>query len=146
MAILREDVLNFSADPSFGWGSTFGNPKTDEEAQYANVFFRFEDGGQFSSNQGVYLVGDFNQWLLSENNRLRYNENSGYWETSVLIKEGTYTYKYALKSGADEIDDLLLSDTITRQQQEYTSFVYFQDPEYQYHRLLQVQVFRSGSN
>lgn len=146
LAILREDVLNFSADPTFGWGSTYGDPTTSDEARYANVRFRFQDGGQFSGNQGVYLVGDFNQWLLSENNKLEYNNDSGYWETTALIKEGSYTYKYAIKDGATGIDDLILSDTITRQNQEYVSFVYFQDPDYRYHRLLQVQVFRSDRN
>ena len=146
LAVLREDVLNFTSDPNTGWGSSFGNPKTSNDARYANVRFRFEDGGQFSANQGVYLVGDFNQWLLSEKNKLEYNESSGYWETTSLIKEGSYTYKYAIRNGATGIDDLILSDSITRQQQEYTSFVYFQDPDYRYHRLLRVQTFRSTRN
>ena len=142
--VLREDVLNFSSDPVPAWNSIFGNPKSSDDARYASVRFRFEDGGQFSANQGVYLVGDFNQWLLSESNRLEYNENSGYWETSSLIKQGTYSYKYAVKSSGEYgIDDLILSDTITRQNQEYTSFVYFKDPDYQFQRLLQVQTFRT---
>lgn len=143
LAILREDVLNFMADPIASWGSTFGTPRKNREARYANVRFRFEDGGQFSAGDGVYLVGDFNQWLLSEDNKLEYNDNSGYWETTNLIKEGSYTYKYAVKSGDQGIDDLLLSDTITRQRQEYTSFVYYQDPDFRYQRLLQVQIFHS---
>ncbi|MEX2478885.1 MAG: type IX secretion system plug protein domain-containing protein [Gracilimonas sp.] len=143
--VLREDILNFSSDPSRGWGASFANPKTSENTRYANVRFRFQDGGQFSASDGVYLVGDFNQWILEEENKLTYNENSGYWETTALIKQGTYTYKYAIKENQDEIDDLTLSDTITRQNQEYTSFVYFQDPDYRYHRLLHVQTFRSGS-
>lgn len=143
--ILREDILNFTSEPTTGWATTFSGPKTTAEARYASVRFRFQDGGQFSASRGVYLVGDFNQWVLSEENKLSYNENSGYWETSTLIKQGSYTYKYALKDGNDNIDDLSLSDTITRQNQEYTSFVYFQDPEYRYQRLLQVQTFRSGS-
>ena len=90
-------------------------------------------------------MGDFNQWLLSEENKLAYNEDSGYWETQALIKQGLYTYKYAMKDGDDGIDDLSLSDTITRQNQEYTGLVYFQDPDYGYQRLLQAQIFRSGS-
>jgi len=146
LAVLREDVLNFTAAPSTGWGSSYGNPHSSADARYANVRFRFEDGGQLSANQGVYVVGDFNQWLLSEQNRLEYNESSGYWETTSLIKEGTYTYKYAIKSSASEIDDLTLSDAITRRQQEYTSFVYYQDPDYRYHRLLQAQSFSSSGN
>jgi hypothetical protein len=139
--ILREDVLNFASDPVSSYLSTFGNPLNKADARYANVHFRFEDGGRFSKNQGVYLTGDFNQWVLSENNRLSYNQESGYWESSALIKQGTYTYKYALKAGNEEVDDLTLSDTITRQHQEYIAFVYFKDPEYRYQRLLKTQVF-----
>ncbi|MEX0608987.1 MAG: type IX secretion system plug protein domain-containing protein [Balneolaceae bacterium] len=145
-AVLREDVLNFTADPMPNWSSNFGVPKSGRDARYANVRFRFEDGGEFSSSTGVYLVGDFNQWLLSENYKLSYNQESGYWETSVLIKEGTYTYKYALKAYGDEVDDVTLSDSITRREQEYVSFVYYKDPDYQYQRLLFTQVFYSGDN
>lgn len=144
LVVLREDILNFSSDPVRGWTSNFGNPKNATDSRYANVRFRFDDGGQFSENEGVYLVGDFNQWLLSESNKLKYNEDSGYWETSSLIKQGTYTYKYAVKEGELGINDLILSDTITRQNQEYVSFVYFQDPDYRYQRLLQVNVFRTS--
>lgn len=144
LVVLREDILNFSSDPVRTWASSFGNPKSSIASRYASVRFRFDDGGQFTENEGVYLVGDFNQWLLSENNKLGYNKNSGYWETTSLIKQGTYTYKYATKEGKYGINDLILSDTITRQNQEYASFVYFQDPEYRYQRLLQVQIFRTS--
>lgn len=141
--ILKEDVLNFSSDPLEIRGTTFGNPKTSEQARYASVRFRFQDGGQYTEDPGVYLVGDFNQWILSDQNKLNYNEESGYWETTSLIKQGTYTYKYAVKDSTAGIDDLILSDTITRQDQEYISFVYFDDPDYSYQRLLYVQVFNS---
>ncbi len=144
LVVLREDILNFTSDPISSWTSSFGNPKSSTDSRYANVRFRFDDDGQFSENEGVYLVGDFNQWLLSENNKLSYNENSGYWETTSVIKQGTYTYKYATKDGEYGINDLILSDSITRRNQEYASFVYFQDPEYRYQRLLQVQIFRSS--
>lgn len=143
LLVLREDILNFTSSPVPRWGSNYGNPKTSNSARYANVRFRFDDGGQFSENEGVYLVGDFNQWILSENSKLKYNEETGYWETTSLIKQGNYTYKYATKAGSNQINDVILSDTITRQRQEYTSFVYFQDPDFRYQRLLQVQFFKT---
>lgn len=142
-AVLREDILNFSSDPVPSWNSTFGLPESDRNSRYANVRFRFADGGQFNTSQGVYLVGDFNQWLLSDKHKLEYNPNSGYWETTALIKEGSYTYKYAIKSGRDGVDDLTLSDSITRRTQEYVSLVYFHDPAYRYYRLIQADVFYS---
>jgi hypothetical protein len=146
LVVLREDVLNFTSDPAIGWSSTFGIPKDGTDARYANVNFRFEGGSQISNQRGVYLIGDFNQWLLADRYKLEYEESTGYWETTVLIKEGNYTYKYATKDDYRGINDLILSDTITRQQQEYTSFVYYQDPDYKYYRLLQVEVFSTNNN
>lgn len=142
LAILREDVLNFSSDPVASWRSSFGNPEHSRSARYAQVRFRFYDGGNFNTEQGVYLTGDFNQWVFKDQYKLQYNPDSGYWETTALIKNGTYTYKYATKSG-DSINDLILSDALTRNRQEYMSFVYFKDPEYGYYRLLNADRFYS---
>lgn len=144
-ALLREDVLNFLAyaAPRAEWTSNFGSPKPERDARYASIRFRFDDGGQFNQQTPVYLTGDFNQWVLSDAYKLIYNPESGYLEREVLIKEGSYTYKYALKNNDGSVDDLTLSDSITRRRQEYTSLVYFRDPDYQFQRLLQFQIFYS---
>lgn len=143
--LLREDVLNFLAyaQPRTDWISKFGNPNPEREARYASVRFRFDGGGQFHQQTPVYLTGDFNQWILSDAYTLIYNPETGYMEREILIKEGSYTYKYALKNPDGSVDDLTLSDSVTRSRQEYASMVYFRDPEYQFQRLLQFQIFYS---
>ncbi len=137
--VLRDDFLNFLSEPSVSFNSEFGFPNKDLYSTYADVNFRFNTGGNTSFNN-FYLMGDFNQWSISERNRLTYNEELEIWETDALIKEGEYAYKYVTYNNG-QIEPLLLSDSISKRDQEYISFVYYRDPELQYDRLLHVKLF-----
>jgi hypothetical protein len=67
--------------------------------------------------------------------------DTGLWTNSQLLKEGTYSYKYVKAGSNTEIDLTSLSDNSSPSIQEYMSFVYFNDPERKYDRLLAVEVF-----
>lgn len=137
--ILKDDFLNFLAEPGPSFDSEFGFPSRDLYSAYANVNFRFNTGGN-TSLESFYVIGDFNQWSISERDKLTYNDELEIWEADALIKQGNYAYKYVtLEEG--KIEPLLLSDSISKRDQEYTSFVYYRDPELQYDRLLHVKLF-----
>ena len=139
---LKDDFLNFLAEPKPRTESESGLPNNDLNARYADVLFRLNSGDRLSQSSQVYLIGDFNQWSISERNQLRYKSDLGIYETTALIKEGTYSYKYVtLENG--NINELRLSDTLTKRDQEYVGFVYYRDPQYQYDRLLRTILFRS---
>lgn len=44
----------------------------------------------------VYIVGDFNDWKLTEENRLKSAPKEGAWEKRVTLKPGKYKYKYVV--------------------------------------------------
>ncbi len=139
--ILRDDFLNFLAEPSASFDSEFGFPNRDLFSTYADVNFRLNTAGN-TSFEDFYLIGDFNQWSISERDKLNYNQELGIWETNSLIKEGEYAYKYVtVKEG--EIEPVRLSDSISKRDQEYISFIYYRDPELQYDRLLHVKLFNA---
>lgn len=133
--ILRDDFLNFLSDPRIVSESELGEFNRKRDGKYADVFFRLNTGGRFQHSNSFYLIGNFNQWSISSRNKLIYNSALGVFETRVLMKEGNYRYKYVTLENGD-INDLTLSDTITKQAQEYIGFVYYRDPELQYDRLL----------
>ncbi|RNC85591.1 MAG: DUF5103 domain-containing protein [Balneola sp.] len=138
--ILKDDFLNFLSDPSPTFNAEFGLPDKSLLARYSEVSFRLNTGGNTTIND-FYLIGDFNQWSISDREKLRYNRELGVWETKLLIKEGNYSYKYVTLEGK-EIDPILLSDSITKRDQEYVSFVYYLDPDLQYDRLLHAKLFQ----
>ena len=140
--ILRDDYLNFTATGGLVNMSENGAPNDDRFARYAEVFFRFNTSGTFNDARDVFLVGDFNQWSISDRYRLRYNPEVGVLETSALIKEGRYDYKYVRYSN-DRLDELTFSDSITKKVQEYITFVYYRDPKDMYDRILRYSLLYS---
>ena len=144
--ILKRDVLNFSASPATRYNSGFGNPETGRNARYAEVNFRFVSGTLNTENSSIYVAGDFNSWRITENSKLSYNRSADLWTTKLLMKEGVYRYKYFQKVTSSESSEVLpINDTITNQNQEYISFVYYRDPIRSYQRLLSTGLFRSNN-
>lgn len=133
---LRRDVQRFQST-SHPPASRFGLPLDNRNASYAEVLFRLEPGTSIDESTKIYLVGDFNQWIISEQNRMYFNEESNLWEGNAFIKQGEYAYKYiAVRNGT--IDELKLDQGFLRTQQQYSTFVYYRDPQRNYDRLLNV--------
>lgn len=142
--ILKQDILNFSSTPTNLYRSNFGSPISNRDARYAEVNFRFVSGTLNTQNTSFYVAGDFNNWRVTENSKLEYDEQNNEWTERLLMKEGTYRYKYFRKTTSSEhIETLPINDTVTHINQEYISFVYYRDPSKNYQRLLSVNVFRS---
>lgn len=139
--ILRRDIQRFQP-ASFPPASRSGLPVTDRNASYAQVQFSLEPGASVDSTAKIYLVGDFNQWVINEQNRMHFNMESNLWEGSAFIKQGEYAYKYVVvKNGI--VDELKLDHGFLKTSQQYTTLVYFRDPTRNYDRLLKVVHGRS---
>lgn len=59
--------------------------------QLSEITFSLQD----TNAKDVYLVGDFNNWKASEENRLTRNDN-GSWVKRVALRSGTYHYKFVV--------------------------------------------------
>ena len=134
---LRRDVESLDPVPNFLPDPRFGLPVDDRNASYANVQFQLETDQPISNQQRVYLVGDFNQWIISDENRMRLNSSTGLWEGQAFVKQGLYAYKYVIvKNGA--IDELILDNGFSESSQNYLTFIYYKEPARNYDRLLKV--------
>lgn len=140
---LADDISGFSSSQDNQSGR-YGRPNKDLTAQYANVVFTFDPIKEISSGQEIYLVGDFNNWMIDPNTQLKRDENLNRWQTNTIIKEGSYNYKYVMLVG-NQIDDLYFDDLFSRTRQEYHSFVYMRDSNQFYYRLLHINRFLSDS-
>ncbi|MDZ7715577.1 MAG: DUF5103 domain-containing protein [Balneolaceae bacterium] len=135
--ILRRDIENLDPPPRFLPDPRLGLAIDDRSASYARVQFKLEADQSISGSESIYLVGDFNEWMISEKNRMKRNESSGLWEGEALIKQGFYAYKYAIvKNGA--INALSLDRGFSENSQNYLTFIYYKDPSRNYDRLLKV--------
>lgn len=121
----------------------FGRPSNDANAQYANVQFHFDPAESPPENSEIYLVGDFNNWSIRSQHQLSYNTDTKRWQTSAMIKQGIYNYKYILFNN-NTINDTFFDDLFTNTRQEYHAFVYMRDSQQFYYRLLQINQFIGG--
>lgn len=49
----------------------------------------------------VYVLGAFNNWLKSEENKMAYNAKSKQYEATLLMKQGWYDYQYWIENNSD---------------------------------------------
>ncbi|MFP8488027.1 type IX secretion system plug protein domain-containing protein [Gracilimonas sp. Q87] len=138
--ILREDVLNFLNSGSES-KIRISKPESSTRSTYANVLFRLDADESLVPDDKIHILGDFNQWTVDDGSKLILNPDSGFWEHSQLLKEGSYSYHYAKINRNNHIDLTSLSDNSTPLVQEYMCLVYFNDPDRKFDRLLALETF-----
>lgn len=135
--ILHRDVERFGTSGSSYPLSNVGKPSNNLNSKYGNIQFSLVPDSDLNQESNIYVVGDFNNWLISEHNKLHYNAERKLWEGNALIKQGQYAYKYLQVSG-NTVDEIALDQHFVSSAQEYFTFVYFEDPDQHYDRLLKV--------
>lgn len=138
--VLREDVLNFLDQGSEPGIRTY-QPESSVRSGYANTVFRLDGDDYLTEDDKVYLLGEFNQWTANDNSKMRYDPDTGLWELTQLLKEGSYSYKYVRLDKPANIDLTSLSDNSSPVIQEYMSMIYFNDPDRKFDRLLKIETF-----
>ncbi|MDG5766538.1 DUF5103 domain-containing protein [Balneolales bacterium ANBcel1] len=132
---LRRDVVNLDVTPATRAPAIHGRPRDDRNARYVDVRFELEIPEREATDLPIYIYGPFNNWMISDQNRMEYRASTNSYTGRAIIKEGEYDYKYAVVEDR-RIDDLRLDDMFASTRQEYTVLVYFRDPVLQAERLM----------
>ena len=92
------------------------------EADYSEVYFSL--ARQYGLNdEEIYIYGKFNNYALSEENKMVYNPNLELYEGILLLKQGFYNYNYVRKVDG-ELDKISISDTHAQTENNYLVLVY----------------------
>lgn len=69
------------------------------QGDYAKVYFSFAppNGVPYSNTQELYLFGGLTGYEIADRWQLRYNAETGMYETDNFLKQGYYNYSYVLK-------------------------------------------------
>ena len=120
------------------------------QGDYANVHFTFfpKDNQPFQ-NKNVYLLGQLTQNKIDKNSMLTYNSARGVYETTLLLKQGYYSYTYVTR----EMNDLKGKATATQTDGDYwetenvyTVLVYYQSFSDRHESLVGVATINSRTN
>lgn len=101
------------------------------EADYSWVYFSLDYPKQ---DKPIYIVGMFNNYCMSEDFEMDYNEETKRYELPILLKQGFTDYTYQLGRVYDENANLL--GDFSETENMYHAFVYYQTPTDRYERVI----------
>ena len=97
------------------------NPKT--EADYAMMHFSLEVAQKFEDKE-VYVYGAFNNFNLTEENKMIFDPSTNHYTTNFLLKQGFYNYTFVTKSSEDLISESEIRGNFSENENIYTVIVY----------------------
>ena len=108
---------------------TLKSPK-DMYSTYMNVNFQVKPPEEVYGD--IYLVGAFNDWQLSDKNKM--NFNGDHFELAMQLKRGVYDYQYVVVNGeysdVTNQDWYVLEGNDWQTTNDYNIFLWYRDLEY----------------
>ncbi|TYP99526.1 uncharacterized protein DUF5103 [Tenacibaculum adriaticum] len=99
------------------------NDKTTE-ADYATIHFSLDSHKPYL-NKEVYVYGAFNNFELSEENKMTYNKKDKIYKAAVSLKQGFYNYCFATVDRDRNVNLNEVDGSFYETENEYTVIVYY---------------------
>lgn len=105
-------------------------------ADYAWVDFSLSAPNYFGKDD-IYIVGMFNNYKLTEENKMEYDEKTGLYKKMILIKQGFTNYEYVIANKKGKIDyKNAIDGNYYLTENNYFIMVYFRDVNQRYDRVV----------
>lgn len=114
---------------------TLQGDDASREAEYSKVHFLLPYEENIGLNE-VYVYGKFNNYDLSDENKMTYNDETGYMEATLKIKQGFYNFKYVIKKDNKEIDLNAIGGNFHFTENNYLVLVYYRNFGDQYDSII----------
>ncbi|WP_299156865.1 DUF5103 domain-containing protein [uncultured Tenacibaculum sp.] len=107
------------------------------EADYSLVHFSL-DAFEPIDNKEIYVYGAYNNYKLSDENKMKYNAANKIYETAILFKQGFYNYNYVTLDKNNTINLNEIDGSFYQTENEYTVVVYYKPFGETYDRVIGV--------
>lgn len=104
------------------------------EADYTHVHFSLSAAEFLDAS--VYVYGGFNNFSTSEENQMTYNPREGVYQTSLLMKQGFYNYKYVVVDKDNLLKEGEISGNFDETENNYKVVVYYRDLGARYDKII----------
>jgi hypothetical protein len=105
---------------------TLQGSDSSREAEYTKVHFSLPYTEVLGLDD-VYIFGKYNNYALTDENRMTYNEDNGMMEAVLKMKQGFYNYKYVTQNDAGEIRLNAVGGNFHFTENNYLILVYYRD-------------------
>ena len=129
----------------YNWQDVNGNfvvrrlfaENSENEADYSWVYFSLSAPLFRSSDGTIYVTGMFNNYALTQENKMEYNTEKGVYEKAILIKQGFINYEYTAEQVNGNIDsENAIDGNFFQTENEYTVLVYYKENTDRYTRII----------
>lgn len=97
----------------------------ETESDYAWVYFSLS-APSFRIDKDIYITGMFNNYTMSPEYKMDYNETKGLYEKAVLIKQGFTNFQYTVADNKGNIDyENAIDGNFYQTENNYTVLVYY---------------------
>lgn len=161
-SLMRIELLTDQATTGQSYGSLFDEngafyldnqdrPDAPEESDYALVRFSMEvdplslaawEESPLSESQ-IHVVGAFNQYQRTAENRLHYQPETERWEVTLPLRQGLYNYEYVLESPNTGYAPFHFSGSHFQTGNAYQILVYFRRPGTTWDEIAAYQILSS---
>jgi len=93
------------------------------EGDYSLVHFKL-DTKQTLIEDKVYVYGAYNDWKITDENRMTYNEQTRLYEVAIPFKQGFYNYTYVTAGEDKKVNIHKIEGSYFQTENEYTVVVY----------------------
>ena len=120
----------------YNWQDVNGNfvvrklfaENNDIEADYSWIYFSLSAPTFRSADGSIYVTGMFNNYALTQENKMEYNSEKGIYEKAILIKQGFTNYEYLAVNPNGTIDqENAIDGNFYQTENEYTVLVYYRE-------------------
>lgn len=103
---------------------TLEGNNNDTEADYALMHFTLQVDEMFTEKE-VYVYGAFNDFSISDTNRMYFNPNTNTYNASILLKQGFYNYTYATIGADGLVNTHQINGSFFETENQYTVITYY---------------------
>ena len=94
------------------------------EADYVMMHFSMPVDERFPEKE-VYVYGAFNDFKITEENKMYFDSEENTYKGNILLKQGFYNYTFATKEADGSINTNYINGSFYETENEYTIIVYY---------------------
>jgi hypothetical protein len=113
------------------------------EADY--VFVHFTLAEPYPIPEDVYVTGELTGWAASSSGKMKYNADEGYYECTLLLKQGLYDYAYcSVDKETGRTNGEVFEGSHYETGNDYEIYIYLHDSRSQYDRMVGYLPLKTG--
>ena len=106
------------------------------ESDYSWVYFSLS-APAFFEKKNIYVTGMFNNYALTPEYQMEYNEKKGVYEKAVIVKQGFTNYQYSVADKSGVLDQANAIDgNFYQTESNYFAIVYYRENNSRYDRVI----------